>query len=55
MFTLVRDVVNELHSEFQVIIIEHADIAEDWYQEAIVERWRDGNALIPAEWIPNET
>ena len=55
MFELVRDVVNELHSGFQVIITEHADIAEDWYQEAVVERWRNGNALIPAEWIPNET
>lgn len=55
MFTLVRDVINELQSNFQVIITEHADISEDWYQEAIVERWRDGNALIPAGWIPNET
>jgi len=55
MFELVRDVVNELHSGFQVIITEHADIAEDWYQGAVVERWRNGNALIPAEWIPNET
>lgn len=55
MFELIRDVVNELHSGFQVIITEHADIAEDWYQGAVVERWRNGDALIPAEWIPNET
>jgi Protein of unknown function (DUF3732) len=55
MFELVRDVVNELHPNFQVIITEHADIAEDWYQEAVIERWRNGNALIPAEWIPNDT
>lgn len=55
MFELVRDVVSELHPNFQIIITEHADIAEDWYQEAIVERWRNGNALIPAEWISNET
>jgi hypothetical protein len=51
MFELVRDVVNELHPNFQIIITEHADIAEDWYQEAVIERWRNGNALIPAEWI----
>jgi len=55
MFELVRDVVSELHYGFQIIITEHADLAEDWYQEAVVERWRNGNALIPAEWIPNET
>lgn len=51
MFELIKDVVNELHPNFQVIITEHADIAEAWYQEAIVERWRNGNALIPSEWI----
>jgi hypothetical protein len=55
MFELMRDVVNELRPGFQIIVTEHADIAEDWYEEAIVERWRDGNALIPADWIPIET
>jgi hypothetical protein len=54
MFELVRDVVNELSPGFQIIITEHADISEDWYQEAVVERWRNGNALIPTEWIRNE-
>jgi hypothetical protein len=55
MFELMRDVVNELRPGFQIIITEHADIAEDWYEDAIVERWRDGNALIPVDWIPIET
>ena len=54
MFELIRDVVNELHPNFQVIITEHADIAEEWYQDAVVERWRRGNALIPAEWLSEE-
>jgi Protein of unknown function (DUF3732) len=51
MFELIRDVVNELQPNFQVIITEHADISEDWYQEAVVERWRNGNTLIPIEWL----
>lgn len=51
MFELIKDVVNELHPHFQVIITEHADMTESWYQEAIVERWRDGDALIPVDWI----
>jgi hypothetical protein len=55
MFELIRDVVRELNPNFQIIITEHADIAEDWYQQAVVARWRNGNALIPAEWISNET
>lgn len=53
MFELIRDVVRELHPGFQVIITEHADLSEDWYQEAVVERWRNGNALIPVEWTAN--
>ncbi len=54
MFELVRDVASELYPDFQIIIAEHADIAEGWYQEAVVERWRNGNALIPTEWMSNE-
>ena len=30
---------------------EHADIDRDWYQNAIGERWRGGEALIPQDWI----
>jgi AAA15 family ATPase/GTPase len=54
MFKLIKDVVRELNPSFQIIITEHADIAEDWYQEAVVERWRNGEALIPTEWIAPE-
>jgi Protein of unknown function (DUF3732) len=54
MFELIRDFVKELAPDFQIIITEHADVQEDWYQEAIVERWRHGKALIPTEWISSE-
>jgi hypothetical protein len=54
LFELIRDVINELHPDLRIIITEHADIAEDWYQEAVVERWRNGNVLILAEWIFTE-
>lgn len=51
MFELIKDVAAELAPGLQVIVTEHADPAEDWYQEAVVERWRGGEALIPADWI----
>lgn len=51
IFELIRDIVADLNPGLQVIITEHADVAEDWYQAAVVERWRNGAALIPAEWI----
>jgi len=51
LFELLRDVVAELNPGFQIIVTEHADIDRDWYQNAIVERWRGGDALIPQDWI----
>ena len=46
-----RDVVAELSPGLQVIITEHAEPTEEWYRAAVVERWRNGAALIPATWI----
>ena len=50
MFQFVQTVVQQLAPQFQVIVTEHADINEGWFQEAIVERWRDGLKLIPEDW-----
>jgi len=36
---------------FQVIMTEHAEIDEDWFRDSLVENWRDGKALIPADWL----
>jgi hypothetical protein len=55
MFRFVFDVVKKLSPGFQVIITEHADISEDWYQDAVVERWRGGKKLIPDNWPKTET
>lgn len=54
MFRFVFNVVNELSPGFQVVITEHADIKEDWYQGAVIERWRGGAKLIPEDWPRNE-
>lgn len=51
IFELIRDVVAELSPGLQVIITEHADVTEDWYQAAVVERWRNGVALVPSDWL----
>lgn len=50
MFKLIFDVVTTLAPGFQVIITEHADINETWYQDSIVEKWRGGTKLIPDDW-----
>jgi hypothetical protein len=36
----------ELSPNLQVIITDHADLKKDWFQSAVVERWRGGNKLV---------
>ncbi len=50
MYKLAADVVQSLGDQFQVIITDHANIEEPWFQQCIVERWREGTKLIPENW-----
>lgn len=50
MFQLIFEVVSGMAPGFQVIITEHADLAESWYRDAVVERWRGGRKLVPEDW-----
>ena len=50
MFRLIFEAVDAVAPELQVILIEHADLNEDWYRDAIVERWRGGKKLVPEDW-----
>lgn len=50
MFEMIFESIKSLSPGFQVIITEHADINEDWYQNAVRERWRGGLKLVPEDW-----
>ena len=51
MFRWIFRIVESLDSNLQVIITDHADIDEEWFQEAVIdEKWRGENALIPRSW-----
>jgi len=50
MFNLAYTVVKELSPKMQIIITDHADINEKWFQDSVIERWRTGKKLIPVEW-----
>jgi len=50
MFCLAKDVVDSLNAGLQVIITDHADIREQWFQECVIERWRGGEKLVPTSW-----
>lgn len=50
MFNLAYSVAKELSPKMQIIITDHADINETWFQESVVDRWRTGKKLVPIEW-----
>ncbi len=50
MFNLAYTVAKELNPRMQIIITDHADINEKWFQDSVIERWRTGVKLVPVEW-----
>lgn len=50
LYELTHQVVERLGGALQVIALDHADFDDDWFSGAVVQRWRDGKALIPAAW-----
>ena len=51
MFELMYEVVNELTPRLQVIVCDHANLPEQWFQDSVVHNWRDGRKLIPDAWL----
>jgi len=50
LFKFIFDTVKALHPHFQVIITDHADLQDSWYQKAIVEKWWGKDKFIPVSW-----
>jgi hypothetical protein len=51
LFKLISDAATELAPDLQVIVMDHADLKRDWFEQAVVERWRGTQKLIPESWI----
>ncbi|SEL99337.1 Protein of unknown function [Rhodococcus maanshanensis] len=51
LFRLIAEVVASLDGALQVIVLDHAEFEDDWFQDAVVERWRGKDALIPPSWV----
>ncbi|EEM01731.1 hypothetical protein bmyco0002_59660 [Bacillus pseudomycoides] len=52
MFDFLFDICNELDSKMQIIVTDHANILDEGFQGALIEKpWRNGIALIPEDWI----
>jgi len=51
MFKWIFKVVEQLSPDLQIIVTDHADIGEEWFQNAVVDtKWRGDQALIPKHW-----
>jgi len=51
LYEFIFKVVKELSPDLQVIITDHADIDEEWFQDAVRDnKWRGDYALIPKDW-----
>jgi len=50
IYNFIFNRVKELAPNMQVIVVDHADIEEKQFQNAIVEKWWDGTKLVPTEW-----
>ena len=50
MFRLMISIIQDLYPKFQIILTDHADIREDWFQKYVRQRWRGGEKLVPEEW-----
>jgi hypothetical protein len=55
MYHLAFDLVSELAPDFQIIMTDHADLNQPWFQDSVVERWRRGPKLVPEDWLDEAT
>ena len=50
LFKLMYEVSKEIGEGFQLIVLDHVHINEDWFKNATVEEWRGDKFLVPVRW-----
>ena len=50
LFRLMYKACEDILKPFQLIVMDHAHLDDDWFEECIVEEWRGENALVPLAW-----
>ncbi|WP_027930090.1 DUF3732 domain-containing protein [Amycolatopsis thermoflava] len=51
LFQLIHDVTAELAPHMQVIVCDHANLSEGWFQRSVRHNWRGDTKLIPSHWL----
>ena len=54
IFDFMIETTERLDSKFQLIITDHAYLRTEKFIQSVREVWRNGNKLIPSEWIIEE-
>ena len=54
LYQFIFDRVKELKGKIQVIIVDHADLNNDEFQKSVIEKWWNGEKLIPESWYKND-
>ena len=51
IYNFLHERVEELQSQMQIIVVDHAKLNNDYFREDTIEEWRDGtHFLVPLEW-----
>lgn len=50
LYQFILNRVKELDGKIQVIIVDHANLNNKEFQDAVIEKWWDGTKLIPDSW-----
>ena len=51
LFKFMHSVSQKIGENFQLIVLDHAHIDDDWFNDDIVEEWRGEEGLVPLEWV----
>lgn len=51
LFHLINEIVCDLAPDLQVIVCDHINLPDPWFQQAVVQNWRAGDKLIPQDWL----
>lgn len=51
LFKLMDTACREIEPDFQLIVLDHAHLKDEWFESAIVAEWRGEEALVPYDWL----
>ncbi|OEV03745.1 hypothetical protein AN219_37850 [Streptomyces nanshensis] len=56
LYRTIHRTVETLNGDFQVIVMEHADLEDEPFRASVEARWRrsNGEALVPHDWITED-